>query len=273
MGHARQTAVAGTFYPAGPSELAAAVAFHLDQARAASDPADPRPAPKAIIVPHAGYLYSGPVAAHAYAAEHDLVGIVERVVLLGPAHFVYLQGIVAPVAGTFETPLGPFRVDSAAISAIVDLPGLMLDDAPHEPEHCLEVQLPFLRQTLGEVAVVPLLVGDIGPAPVARVLERLWGGRETLIVVSTDLSHYHTYGEARRLDMATAAAIEALDGSRLSSEDACGVHALAGFLQVARNKGLIIERLDLRNSGDTAGPSDRVVGYGAWALREPADVP
>jgi len=273
MSRVRQPAVAGTFYPARPSELASAVDRYLDQAQAVSGQAAALPAPKAVIVPHAGYIYSGPVAARAYAAERHLAGTVERVVLLGPAHYAYLRGIAAPAADAFETPLGPLEVDRAAISALAGLPEVVLDDAPHGPEHCLEVQLPFLRQTLGPIAIVPLLVGDIEPEPVARVLKRLWGGRETLIVVSTDLSHYHSYEEARRLDAATAAAIEALEGAGLGLEDACGSRALAGLLRVARNSRLAIERLDLRNSGDTAGPRDRVVGYGAWALREPAVAP
>lgn len=268
MSHIRRPAVAGAFYPGEASRLAAAVAHYLDDAKATSRTVAASPAPKAIIVPHAGYVYSGPVAARAYAAVRGLAGQVTRVVLLGPAHFVYLRGIAAPCADVFETPLGPLEVDRAAIDAIADLPGVVLADAPHEREHSLEVQLPFIRQTLGEVAIVPLAVGDVGPEPLARVLDRLWGGSETLIVVSSDLSHYLPYGDARHTDAATAAAVEALDGERLGPEDACGYRALAGLLFTARRRGLEIERLDLRNSGDIAGSRDQVVGYGAWALRE-----
>lgn len=267
MTKVRRPAVAGTFYPGDPSDLAAAVDGYLDDAAAAAG-RHGTPAPKALVVPHAGYVYSGPVAARAYAAVRGLAGQVRRVVLLGPAHFVPVRGSAAPRAAAFDTPLGPLAVDRAAIDAISALPDVVLSDAPHEPEHSLEVQLPFIRRVLGPVSILPLVVGDAGPEALARLLDRLWGGRETLIIVSSDLSHYHAYAQARRLDAATAAAIEAFEGERLGPEDACGRVPLAGLLMTARRRGLAIERLDLRNSGDTAGPRDQVVGYGAWALRE-----
>jgi hypothetical protein len=188
------------------------------------------------------------------------------VVLIGPAHYVALDGLAAPAAETYATPLGRLRIDRDAIAVIADLPQVAIDDRPHGPEHALEVQLPFLQTVLGEIALVPLVVGRARPAEVAEVLARLWGGGETLIVISSDLSHYHGYETARRRDAATAAAIERLDASGLGPEDACGYLPVAGLIAEARDRGLAVTRLDLRNSGDTAGPRDRVVGYGAWAL-------
>ena len=267
MTKVRRPAVAGTFYPGDPSSLAAAVDAYLDDAAVAAGKHEAS-APKALIVPHAGYVYSGPVAARAYAAVRGLAGQVRRVVLLGPSHFVPVRGCAAPRAGAFDTPLGPLAVDQAAVDAISTLPDVVLSDGPHQPEHSLEVQLPFIRRVLGPVSILPLVVGEAGVEALAGLLDRLWGGRETLIIVSSDLSHYHAYAQARRLDAATAAAIEDFDGERLAPEDACGCGPLAGLLAAARRRGLAIKRLDLRNSGDTAGPRDQVVGYGAWALRE-----
>jgi AmmeMemoRadiSam system protein B len=266
MGPLRAPAVAGSFYPERPGELAAAIQAYL--AEAASDTASETAPPKAIIVPHAGYIYSGAVAAAAYARLAPLAGTVERVVLLGPSHTVYLGAIAAPHATAFDGPLGPLTVDREALWQLAGLGQVVQTDAPHAREHCLEVQLPFLQTVLGEVSIAPLVVGDVAPAKVAEVIERLWGGQETLIVLSTDLSHYHPYAAAKARDAATAAAIEALAGARIGPEDACGCRPLAGLLAVAKARALKIERLDLRTSGDTAGPQDRVVGYGAWVLYE-----
>ena len=267
MGPMRAPAVAGSFYPGRPGELAAAVKGYL--AEAATDaPGDK--APKAVIVPHAGYVYSAPVAAAAYARLAPLAGRVTRVVLLGPSHTVYFGAVAAPHAAAFDGPLGPLTVDREALWQLAGLSQVVQDDSPHAREHCLEVQLPFLQEVLGEVAILPLVVGDVAAKRVAEVIERLWGGPETLLVLSTDLSHYHTYRAAKERDAATAEAIEALEAARIGPEDACGCRPLAGLLLAARARGLAIERLDLRTSGDTAGRdgSDRVVGYGAWALYE-----
>ncbi|MDX1421831.1 MAG: AmmeMemoRadiSam system protein B [Kiloniellales bacterium] len=277
MSGLRAPAVAGSFYPGRPAALAAAVEGYLAAAAAptadpAENPADAAAAadavPKAVIVPHAGYVYSAPVAAAAYARLAPLAGRVRRVVLLGPAHTVHLDAVAAPRAAAFDGPLGALAVDRDALAGRDDLPQVVFDDRPHAREHALEVQLPFLQTVLGAVALVPLVVGEVAPDAVAQVIERLWGGRETLILVSTDLSHYRPYAAARARDAATARAIEALDGARIGPEDACGCRALAGLLAVARARGLKIARLDLRSSGDTAGPKDQVVGYGAWALYE-----
>ncbi|MFQ6018372.1 MAG: AmmeMemoRadiSam system protein B [Kiloniellaceae bacterium] len=260
----RPPAVAGSFYPDEPAILEAVVADFL--AEACGMPG--RQSPKAIIAPHAGYIYSGPVAAQAYAALAPAAGDITRVVLIGPAHFVWVSGIAAPGVEAFESPLGRVPLDRPAIAGIADLPQVVITDTPHGDEHSLEVQLPFLQTVLGDFALVPLAVGNAEPAEVAQVLERLWGGAETLIVVSSDLSHYHTYEAAKRRDAETAAAIESLDGGRLGPEDACGCLPICGLLATAARRGLSVERLDLRSSGDTAGPKDRVVGYGAWAFHE-----
>ena len=271
----RPPAVAGMFYPDHPAVLRQVVEDFLAEAgepEAGGEPAAAAP-PKAVIAPHAGYLYSGPVAARAFATlRRAAAGRVRRVVVIGPSHYVAVDGIAAPAVDAFATPLGRVPLDRAAIEAIRGLPGVTIAEAPHRDEHALEVELPFLQVVLGadRFALVPLVVGDAAPAEVAAVLERLWGeeGDETLVVVSSDLSHYHDYPTARRLDAETAALIERRDGARLGPARACGHLPIAGLLVLAAARGLAVERLALRNSGDTAGPRGRVVGYGAWAFRE-----
>jgi hypothetical protein len=257
----RPAAVAGRFYRADPAVLRAEV-----EALVADNPC-PGPAPKALVVPHAGYMYSGPIAGRAYARLAPHAGRITRVVLLGPSHFVGFQGLAAPTALAFTTPLGRVPIDQSALATVADLPFVFGDDRPHAHEHSLEVQLPFLQVVLGAFALAPFAIGDANPSEVAAVLERLWGGDETLIVISTDLSHHHPYAEAQALDAATAARIAAFT-SDLDGAEACGCRGLNGMLQLARERRLACERLDLRNSGDVAGDKDRVVGYGAWALRE-----
>jgi AmmeMemoRadiSam system protein B len=191
---------------------------------------------------------------------------IRRVVVIGPAHYVPFRGLALPSAQAFRTPLGAVPLDGESIQAVSDLPQVALADAPHEPEHALEVELPFLQAALGDFTLVPLVVGDAAPADIAEVLARLWGGRETLLVVSSDLSHYEPYARAKEHDAATAAAIERLDEAALGPREACGYLPIAGLLLEARRRGMRVSRLDLRSSGDTAGPKDQVVGYGAWAL-------
>ena len=221
-----------------------------------------------MIAPHAGYVYSGPVAGHAFAALADGASAIRRAVVVGPAHFVPFRGIAVPSAVAFRTPLGEVPLDLAAIEAIRDLPQVYLADAPHEPEHALEVELPFLQAVLADFALVPLLVGEATAGEVAQVLDRLWDGPDTLLVISSDLSHYEPYGSAKEHDAATAAAIERLDAASLGPRDACGWLPVGGLLVAAARRGLRVARLDLRNSGDTAGSKDQVVGYGAWAFCE-----
>lgn len=259
----RPPAVAGLFYPADRGELSHTLTALLE---AAAEPAA-RP-PKAIIAPHAGYLYSGPVAAAAYALLKPLRGRIRRVVLLGPAHRTALRGLALPAAHAFSTPLGDVRIDAAALAALHGLPQVVVSDWAHAGEHSLEVQLPFLQTVLGDFELLPLVVGDATPDEVAQVLERLWGGEETLVVVSSDLSHYHRYPEAQRLDRETAGAIAGLHAD-LDPEQACGAYPVNGLNLVAQRRGLQPVLLDLRNSGDTAGDRSRVVGYAAFAYHEP----
>jgi hypothetical protein len=257
----RPPAVAGLFYPDDPEALRRAV----DGFVAAAPDADEAP-PKALIAPHAGYVYSGPVAASAYAPLRAARGRVERVVLLGPAHRVPLRGLALPAAGRFATPLGTVPLDREAAERALALPQVRRDDAPHALEHSLEVQLPFLQRVLGAFSLVPFAVGDASADDVAEVIELLWGGPETLVVVSSDLSHYHDYATARRLDAETARAIEALRPDALGPDSACGRVPIRGLLVVARRRGLRVRTVDLRSSGDTAGPRDEVVGYGAFLV-------
>ena len=263
MTSVRPAAVAGAFYPGGPKELDATVQYHLSQV----EPAD-APVPKAIIAPHAGYIYSGAVAASAYARILPARDAIKRVVLLGPCHRVAVRGLAVSGADAFATPLGDVPLDRQAIAGILALPQVEVFDATHEQEHSLEVHLPFLQVILEAFSIVPVVVGEADAAQVAEVLEHLWGGPETLIVVSTDLSHYHDYEAARRRDRATCGAIEALDGARIGREDACGRMPVSGLLALAKRRGMGVTTVDLRNSGDTAGPRDRVVGYGAWVFDE-----
>jgi MEMO1 family protein len=257
----RQSAVADYFYPGEAKVLSNTVTALLSEAEAG-------PAPKAIVAPHAGYIYSGSIAASAYVRVKPLAAQITRVVLLGPTHRVPVRGLAAPGVDAFLTPLGTVPVDGAALHSIDDLPQVVVNAAAHAMEHSLEVHLPFLQTVLGEFKLVPLCVGEASGEEVAEVLERLWGGAETLIVVSSDLSHYLSYEAAMRLDGATAQAILGFD-PHVRHEQACGATPLNGLLVVARRKQLTAELLDLRNSGDTAGDRLRVVGYGAFAFFEP----
>ena len=262
----RPPAVAGTFYPADPSALAAAVAGYLADGRARLVHAAACGKPKALIAPHAGYLYSGSIAGTAYAAVEEHGADIERVVLLGPAHRQPVDGLAASDAEGFATPLGTVPVDRVAVhDSLRHSQVRVLDDA-HAAEHSLEVQLPFLQCVLGHFEVIPFAVGVAAHAEVAEVLDDLWGGAETLIIVSSDLSHYYDYATARRLDADTAAAIETLHSERLGPDSACGRIPIGGLLLAAGRHGLRAHRLDLRSSGDTAGPRDEVVGYGAFAF-------
>jgi len=268
----RQPAVAGRFYPAGADQLEADVQRYLNAARAPDDCIDP-PLVKAIIAPHAGYPYSGPIAASAYVHLACSDVPVRRFVLIGPAHFAPVRGLALSGAPAFDTPLGRVPVDEEACAAALALPGVEIDDTAHRPEHCLEVQLPFLQTLFPDFTIVPLLVGDATPEMVAAVLERLWDGPETRIVISSDLSHYYDGRTARWLDDETAAAVVALDARALRDDAACGREAIAGLLLAARRHAMTAAAVDLRHSGDTGGPPDRVVGYGAFTFVEATPAP
>lgn len=266
---ARPPAVAGLFYPDEPSTLRRMVDDCLANAgltnAARGDAISRESPPKAVIAPHAGYLYSGPVAGSAFEPLRPLSGKIERVVVIGPSHHVPFRGLALPAADRFDTPLGPVELDLEMATSLVELAQVEIDDRPHEREHALEVELPFLTAVLGAFRLVPLVVGDATPGEVAEVLERSWGGRETLVVVSSDLSHYLDYETARRTDRQTAAEIVGLRAP-LSPHQACGARAINGLLEVLGRRAGIAHLLDLRSSGDTAGSRDQVVGYGAFAF-------
>lgn len=255
----RPAAVAGMFYPAERDELHQMVAGFLQSASSRHEPP-----PKAIVAPHAGFIYSGPIAASAYAQLSPLRQTVRRVVLLGPSHRVGFHGIATSSADFFETPLGTVPLDAELRQQLLALPQVKPLDQAHQMEHSLEVHLPFLQEMLEKFTLLPLVVGDAEPDEVAEVLRHVWGGEETLIIISSDLSHYHDYETAQRMDKATSNAIETLHPEAIHYGDACGRNPLNGLLVVAKEKGMSAKTIDLRNSGDTAGPRDQVVGYGAY---------
>lgn len=261
MSRVRPEAVAGLFYPAERARLRTAVESALGAAEPTSEPA-----PKALVVPHAGYEYSGPIAGSAYARLRGARAAIHRVVLLGPAHRVPVAGLATSGADQWATPLGLVPIDAALRATAEALPRVGRHDRAHDREHSLEVQLPFLQVALDDFTLLPLVVGEATPAEVAAVLEALWGGAETLVVVSSDLSHYRSYASACEIDRATAASIVALEPGRIDDDAACGAAPLRGLLAVARRRGLAVRLLDLRNSGDTAGDRESVVGYGAFAV-------
>jgi AmmeMemoRadiSam system protein B len=256
----RQPVVAGVFYPVNTQQLHQMLNQYLKDAETDAK------VPKAIIAPHAGYIYSGPVAATAYARLKQARHLITRVVIIGPSHRVAFKGLAVSRAATFTTPLGKVRVDQKAVEAITHFPFVEYLENAHTYEHSLEVHLPFLQETLTEFNIVPIVAGDASPEQVAQVIDMLWGGEETLIVISSDLSHYHDYETAKQLDQTTSEIIEKQQYESLEYESACGKVPVSGLLKVAREKLLSIKTIDLRNSGDTSGDKSRVVGYGAYVI-------
>lgn len=256
----RNTAVAGLFYPQDPIELQQQVDDYLASANALDYTA------KALIAPHAGYIYSGAIAASAYIHLRQRADTIHRVVLIGPSHRVAFEGMALTQDDAYRSPLGQVVIDKEAYQDIADINGVDYYDLAHKPEHSLEVQLPFLQTSLNQFKLVPIVVGNATPVEVADVIDRLWGGDETLIVISSDLSHYHDYYTAQRLDQNTSRAIEALQTNKLTHERACGCTPVQGLLEAAKRHGLKAHTVDLRNSGDTAGDRNRVVGYGAYVF-------
>mgnify|MGYP002639283670 CR=1 FL=1 len=260
----RPPAVAGMFYPGNTSELNMHIRAYLG-----SDTYTGTRTPKVLIVPHAGTVYSGAIAAAAYRTLIPFKNTIKKVVLLGPAHQVHVNGLALPTMDQFQTPLANVNLDKPVIMKLVaDFSQVCYSDRAHQEEHSLEVQLPFLQSVLSDFSLIPFVVGDASDIEVADVIESLWGGPESLIIISTDLSHFHNYEDARNLDSQTADQIEAFNGDALADQSACGRIPLRGLLRVARQKQMTIERFDLRNSGDTAGRKDQVVGYGSWGLFE-----
>ncbi len=265
----RPAAVAGLFYPDVSTSLERAVDRHLEQGRgrlADVSAYAERGAPKAIVAPHAGYRYSGDVAGVAYASIAPRADEIRRVVLIGPAHRVAFDGLALPEGAGFDSPLGAVKFDRAMLDELAQLPFVQSSELAHREEHSLEVHVPFLQRVLGEFELVPLVVGRAEPEQVAEVLRRVWGGPETLVVLSTDLSHFHDQETASIIDEATVAGIVS-GRSDLNPREACGAFALNGLGVLGRDRALDLAVLDRRTSGDTAGPRDRVVGYtsiGIW---------
>ena len=260
----RHPAVAGMFYPDSADDLHKHIDHYLY-----SETYIGAKLPKVLIVPHAGTVYSGAIAAAAYRTLIPFRDIIQKVILLGPAHRVHVNGLALPSVDQFQTPLANVNLDKPAIMNLVEkFSQVNYSDRAHQEEHSLEVQLPFLQSVLTNFSLIPFVVGDASESDVATVIESLWGGPECLIVISTDLSHFHSYEAAQQLDSQTASLIEAFRGDELAEHSACGRIPLRGLLGVARKKRMTIERFDLRNSGDTAGTKDQVVGYGSWGLYE-----
>lgn len=270
MQQVRPPAVAGAFYNSNKQTLENDVNGLLQAARAQlkdTDNSDWQPLTKALIVPHAGYIYSGATAAAAYALLAGVSQTIKRVVLLGPVHRVPVRGLALPDVTAFATPLGELQIDQSAVSTIANMPQVTVSSAVHAEEHSLEVQLPFLQSVLEDFQLVPLAVGDATPAQVAEVINVLWGGPETLIVISSDLSHFLPYQSAQTIDSTTVHNILNLMGP-LNHEQACGSTPINGLILSAKQHGLQPHLLDLRNSGDTSGDKDRVVGYASLAFSE-----
>lgn len=261
MNKIQMPSVAGMFYPADPEQLYTEVNELLQAASASQESA-----PKALIAPHAGYIYSGPVAASAYTSLIPQAESISRVLLLAPSHRMPFHGLATSSADIFNTPLGDVAVDREAVEQALTLPQVQTYDQAFSGEHALEVHLPFLQMVLEDFSLVPFIVGDTDAEEVAQVLDLLWGGAETLIVVSSDLSHFLDYASARQKDQATTLAIEMLAPEQIGYHDACGRNPLNGLLVAARKHGLQPHTVDLRNSGDTAGDKSRVVGYGAYVF-------
>jgi len=261
----RPPAVAGAFYPGSPAALSATVDQLLAEVSTVA-----ATQPKALIVPHAGYIYSGSTAAMAYGALSPWHAMIRRVILLGPTHRVAVDGLAVPKAGAFATPLGSIPLDVATIARLAELPQIVFSDHVHAQEHSLEVHLPFLQRVLDDFTLVPLAVGHASPRDVAEVLDLLWGGPETLIVISSDLSHFLPYAAANQVDRDTCQHILQL-ATDIRPEQACGAYPINGLLLAARQRGLVPQLIHRCNSGDTAGDKQRVVGYAAFSFTEASD--
>ncbi len=258
----RPPVVAGMFYPSNRKDLET----EIERAFRHAVPADPDLVPRALVAPHAGYVYSGAIAASAFSLLEPIRHKVHRVVLLGPSHRIHLDGIGVTSVEAWDTPLGRVAIDDELRSSVLGFPWAHVNDRAHAPEHSLEVEVPFLQTVLDDFTLLPLVVGETDPAEVSDTIDAVWDTPETIVVVSTDLSHYLPHGEAVSRDNATARQILAMDPTRIGDHDACGCRPLRGLLRAAKNRGLTVHQLDLRNSGDTAGDKERVVGYGAFAV-------
>ena len=264
MENIRPAAVAGSFYPASSSALLSTI----EQAFKHAVPVVHTRCPKALILPHAGFVYSGAIAASGYQYLLPYRERIRRVVLIGPSHRVGFHGLALSSADYFETPLGTVKIDQNAQQLLLEMEGVQIIDEAHTNEHSLEVQLPFMQHVLDDFTLIPIVTGDAQPELVARVIETLWGGPETIIIVSSDLSHFHGYETAKRLDVCTSKAITSLDYKQVHSNDACGCIGVRGLLYFAQHHRLAASIIDVRNSADTAGDKESVVGYGSYLFEE-----
>lgn len=260
MAKIRKSAVAGSFYPGNAETLEKAVRSMLNKAR--KQPLNAR----AVIVPHAGFIYSGPVAASVYASISDMAGSIERIVMIGPAHREYVRGLAVSDAEFWITPLGQVRLDQQALRELLSYPFVSVSNAAHLQEHCLEVQLPFIQILFPDVSIVPILAGDADSSQVEKILRHFEEDEKTLLLISSDLSHFHKYDEAVRLDGNTAKCVTELNPEAMGPGAACGAIPVKGLLKLAKKTGWTVRTLDLRNSGDTSGDKNSVVGYGAFAF-------
>lgn len=268
MENIRPAAVAGSFYPASSNQLS----NNIEQAFDFAVPPLHSRCPKALILPHAGFVYSGAIAASGYQYLLPYRDVIKRVVLIGPSHRVGFRGLALSGADYFQTPLGSVEVDQNAEKVLLEIEGVQIIDEAHATEHSLEVQLPFMQHVLGDFTFIPIVTGDAPAELVSKVIETLWGGPETVIIVSSDLSHFHDYDTAKILDDTTSEAIVNLDISRVDPNHACGCIGIRGLLYFAQQHALKASIIDVRNSGDTAGSKDSVVGYGSYLFEEASRV-
>lgn len=257
-----ESQVAGYFYPNDPNTLSKQIDDFLLNTEIEKN----NIIPKAIIVPHAGYIYSGQTAAFSYNCLEKIKNKIKKVVIIGPAHRVGFNGIAGTLATEFVTPLGVVKVDESSMENVLTMPSVMILEEAFQGEHCLEVQLPFLQKILNNFTIVPLIVGNVSYITLSEVIERLWGFDDTLFVISSDLSHYHDYKTAQNMDSTTANAIVNLEPDNITYDNACGRIGIQAMLDIAKSKNMTVKQLDLRNSGDTAGDKNRVVGYGAFCV-------
>jgi AmmeMemoRadiSam system protein B len=264
MNITRSAAVSGLFYPDEPQILRDTIDTLLSQSAIKEQSTQV----KAIIAPHAGYQYSGLTAARVYKQLQTLRDRIQRVVLLGPSHRVAFEGMALTEADFFETPLGQIKVNKDDYPQLLAMENMFVFEQAHVAEHCIEVQLPFLQRILNNFTIIPIVVGIADPHSVSNIIESLWGGDETLFVISSDLSHYQSYESAQQTDNETSRAILDLDFNAIQPNNACGCMAVNGLLNFAHRHPLTVKLIDQCNSGDTAGDKDKVVGYGSYLFEE-----
>ena len=257
----KQADVAGMFYPGEEASLRQMVDGFIQKALSF----DLRP--RAIIAPHAGYIYSGSIAGTAYKTIAAVRDQIENVIIMSPAHRFYLRGIALHMADAFATPLGNIPVNIGIVKKIKQFSSVQWEERSFIQEHGLETHLPFIQRAFKPgIKIVPMIVGECQESEVAEILESVWEDPRNFVIISSDLSHFHSYADAKKLDRNTVDLIQNLDSQSLDTEFACGHYPICGLLNLARNRKLKIKALDIRSSGDTAGSKESVVGYGSFAV-------